>query len=374
MVSLAGTTWNSLPCQHCCSIFHTLGSVVVGTCGMLAHCYHSNSSDSDEIYELGGWWTSWLCSSMAHSSHLICHNGAGAVPRCCYSRIRRVQSCVYWTSQGGYRFFPGLVWRSSFRWSLRTRAICLWLRFWYSQVFLAYFCSAKVHLSSIDEVHRWLAYGFANELLQELVEIVPPSWKKDGSETIGTNRLDAGRAVICAGLLPKVLLGNSCRLQVSTFSIGSGSFHFVSCFVERLQCFSRWLGGLVWVRSVDVRPSGKIDVRPSLSADLTLTRNKWHPVLSPSASDRWWCFRTGATLLELPEWAKRIIGRFRLARQYHPVAKEQIQSLQSYISSHLAQSELVLSGVDRLTASFGGNYRQVSLSRRPIMQKGLGWR
>lgn len=55
--------------------------------------------------------------------------------------------------------------------------------------------------SSVDGVHGWFPLSFADGRVQDLVEVFPPSLKREASGNLGVNRLYVGRGVVQAGPL-----------------------------------------------------------------------------------------------------------------------------------------------------------------------------
>lgn len=65
----------------------------------------------------------------------------------------------------------------------------------FALAYLAYCSSAEVDWSSIDGVHHWFLYGFVDACVQDLVETLVPSRRRDGIRALGADILYTTRSV-----------------------------------------------------------------------------------------------------------------------------------------------------------------------------------
>lgn len=164
----------------------------MAVCGMLLRIYSLLFSSFGVLFDFNRRSTSWCRSCKAHRCHWICHRGAGADPS--WYQAKRCRYSVLWLLDVSRRLqntCPAFVWHLPSSRSLRLCVIRGCCAFDSACAYLACCRLAEVDWSCIDGVNRWIPHSFVDRPVEDLVEMVLPSRKRDASEGPSMNRLYA---------------------------------------------------------------------------------------------------------------------------------------------------------------------------------------
>lgn len=212
---------------------------------------------------------------MANRFHWTRTNGLGVVSSRCRTR-GWVQCYDPWIDQG----VAGCL--SCFRLTLAVTLInfhfmSFLVRWDFHSVltYSGYWRSAVVYWSSNDSIHRWIPYGSDDRCVQDLLEDVFTSRKRDPSEVLGANRLYAAWAVawvvstaeLCSMASAVCYMHTHSQKDTKVVDPSPGSLsvpddHEADSDVED-ECDLK-----------DILPSAKIDVPKNLRVNSTVIRNK----------------------------------------------------------------------------------------------------